>query len=74
MFDIDRKIEVPLMSFGQGPHFCMGNYLSRMEARKALEVVFTRLESLTPLSDDVHWLDSYFARGPHELRVRYKAR
>ncbi len=74
VFDIDRKIEVPLMSFGQGPHFCMGNYLSRMEARKALEVVFTRLEELTPLSDDVHWLDSYFARGPHELRVRYKAR
>src|SRR3546814_12282493 len=23
-FDIDRKIEFPLMSFGQGPHFCLG--------------------------------------------------
>src|SRR3546814_2294774 len=33
-FDIDRKIEFPLMSFGQGPHFCLGNYLSRMEARE----------------------------------------
>jgi hypothetical protein len=73
-FDIDRKISVPLMSFGQGPHFCLGSYLSRMEASKALDVVFSRFERLEPLSDHVHWLDSYFARGPHELRVRYQVR
>lgn len=73
-FDIDRKNAVPIMSFGQGPHFCLGSYLSRMEAGKALEVVFKRFETLTPISADVHWIDSYFARGPHDLRVRYKAR
>lgn len=74
VFDIDRKIEVPLMSFGQGPHFCLGNYLSRMEAKSALEVVFSRFSLIEPVSDEVHWLDSYFARGPHELPVRYKVR
>lgn len=74
VFDIDRKNTVPIMSFGQGPHFCLGSYLSRMEAGKALEVVFKRFETLMPISADVHWIDSYFARGPHELRVRYKAR
>lgn len=74
VFDIDRKIEVPLMSFGQGPHFCLGNYLSRMEAKAALEVVFSRFSLIEPLSDEVHWLDSYFARGPHVLPVRYKVR
>jgi cytochrome P450 len=73
-FDIDRKNTVPIMSFGQGPHFCLGNYLSRMEARSALEVAFKRFEVLDPVSDEVTWMDSYFARGPHELRVRYKAR
>lgn len=73
-FDIDRKISVPLMSFGQGPHFCLGSFLSRMEAKAALEVAFSRLEMVEPLSDEVEWLDSYFARGPHHLRVRYKAR
>jgi cytochrome P450 family 109 len=73
-FDIDRKLEVPLMSFGQGPHFCLGSFLTRMEARQALEVVFRRLEVLEPKSDHVHWLDSYFARGPHKLPVRYKLR
>lgn len=72
IFDIDRKIEVPLMSFGQGPHFCLGNYLSRMEAKSALEVVFSRFSVLDPVSKNVHWLDSYFARGPHTLPVRFK--
>ncbi|HEY9578391.1 MAG TPA: cytochrome P450 [Rhizorhapis sp.] len=73
-FDIDRKIEFPLMSFGQGPHFCLGNYLSRMEARAALEVAFSRFDVLEPVSDKVDWLDSYFARGPHSLPVRFRAR
>ncbi len=72
LFDIDRKIEVPLLSFGQGPHFCLGNYLSRMEARSALETALRRFEILEPVSDDVHWIDSYFARGPHSLPVRFK--
>jgi len=73
-FDIDRKIAVPLMSFGQGPHYCLGNYLSRMEAKSALEVAFQRFEQLDPVSDDVEWLDSYFARGPHHLKTRFKVR
>lgn len=72
-FDIDRKLEVPLMSFGQGPHFCLGNYLSRMEAKSALEVAFSRFAELEVLSTDIHWLDSYFARGPHLLPVRFRA-
>ncbi|MCW1432325.1 cytochrome P450 [Novosphingobium sp. JCM 18896] len=72
-FDIDRKIDVPLMSFGQGPHFCLGSYLSRMEAKSALEVAFTRFAELDVIDDHIHWLDSYFARGPHTLPVRFKA-
>lgn len=74
MFDIDRKPEVPIMSFGQGPHFCLGVFLAKMEARVALEVMFSRMEMVEPISDEVVWLDSYFARGPQKLRVRYKAR
>lgn len=74
LFDIDRKIEHPLMSFGQGPHFCLGNYLSRMEAKSALEVAFQRFEVLDPVDDDVEWIDSYFARGPHHLKTRFKVR
>lgn len=74
VFDIDRQLEVPLQTFGQGPHFCLGNFLTRMESRQALEVVFQRFEVLEPVSDEVEWIDSYFARGPHTLPVRYKLR
>src|SRR3546814_20653137 len=73
-FDIDRKIEFSLMSFGQGPHFCLGNYLSRREARAALEVAFSRFDVLEPVSDKVDWLASSFARGPHRLAVGLRGR
>lgn len=63
-----------IMSFGQGPHFCLGSYLSRMEARSALEILTSRFESLEAVSDTVKWSDSYFARGPKTLPVRFKAR
>lgn len=73
-FDIDRRMDFPFMSFAQGPHFCPGSYLTRMEAKAALEVVFQRLEVLEPVSNHIEWLDSYFARGPHKLPVRFKFR
>ncbi|MET0659513.1 MAG: cytochrome P450 [Steroidobacteraceae bacterium] len=72
VFDIDRRPEVPILSFGQGPHFCLGNYLTRMEAKLALQVMFQRFAVLEAVSDEVEWIDSYFARGPHHLRVRFK--
>ena len=63
-----------IMSFGQGPHFCLGSFLSRMEAKSALEILLDRFEELIPISNDVEWMDSYFARGPKTLPVRFKAR
>ncbi len=74
IFDLGRKLEVPLATFGQGPHFCLGSFLTRMEARQALEVVFNRFEVLEPVSDSVEWIDSYFARGPHHMRTHFKLR
>ena len=71
--DIDRNPR-EIMSFGQGAHFCLGSYLSRMEARIALRILFERFEELIPTGDEVVWMDSYFARGPKTLPVRFKAR
>jgi cytochrome P450 len=62
------------MSFGQGAHFCLGSYLSRLEAKNAIEILLDRFEVLSPISDHVDWMDSYFARGPKNLPVRFKAR
>lgn len=63
-----------IMSFGQGPHFCLGSFLSRMEARTALQILLERFEELLPIGEEVQWMDSYFARGPKTLSVRFKAR
>lgn len=71
VWDRDPK---ELMSFGQGPHFCLGSFLSRMEARTALQILLERFEELLPISGEVEWMDSYFARGPKTLPVRFKAR
>jgi cytochrome P450 len=72
-FDLERNPK-EIMSFGQGPHFCLGQYLSRMEARVAMEILLQRFDLLLPASDQVEWMDSYFARGPKTLPVRFKVR
>ncbi len=41
-FDIRRKPAVPALSFGVGPHFCIGAALARFEARLAIETVANR--------------------------------
>jgi cytochrome P450 len=46
-FDIGRHMAVPPLSFGAGPHFCMGAALARFEARLAVESIADRWPDLT---------------------------
>ncbi len=45
-FDITRVQPVPTLSFGAGPHFCVGAALARFEARLAIEAVIDRWPDL----------------------------
>jgi cytochrome P450 len=45
-FDIRRQMTVPPLSFGAGPHFCLGAALARFEARLAIETVADRWPDL----------------------------
>jgi cytochrome P450 len=49
-FDIHRKMESSPLSFGTGPHFCIGSALARFEARIAIEAVLARWPRLTLLT------------------------
>ena len=45
-FDIARRPASPSLSFGAGPHFCLGSALARFEARLAIEAVANRWPNL----------------------------
>jgi cytochrome P450 len=46
VFDVRRKMTSPILSFGTGPHFCIGTALARFEGQLALEAVASRLPDI----------------------------
>ena len=45
-FDIRRRPSVPILSFGTGPHFCIGSALARFEGQLALEAIAQHLPDI----------------------------
>ena len=72
MFDIFREDPKPHISFGHGPHMCLGVHLARLEMRVALEVLLDRLRDLRldPAWDDPHIRGQIF-RSPTALPVLF---
>lgn len=71
-FDIFRNEPKPHISFGHGPHMCLGVHLARLEMRVALELLLDRLPGLRldPAADDPHIRGQVF-RSPTELPVLF---
>ncbi len=70
-FDIFRDARQHI-SFGFGPHMCLGMHLARMETRVAMNRLFDRLPNLRldPEADDVH-VHGLMFRSPKELPVLF---
>ncbi|AKN95433.1 cytochrome P450 [Xanthomonas oryzae pv. oryzicola] len=71
--DVTRRHN-PHLSFGQGPHFCLGAALARLELRCAFPALFTRLEdlALAIAAEDVAYMPSYVIRCPQRLPITFR--
>ncbi len=71
-FDIHRSNARDNLSFGSGPHHCIGAPLARLEARVALEELTRRLPGLELDGDPRYtYLPNIAFRGPQQLPVRW---
>lgn len=71
-FDATRDLKGHI-GFGFGVHFCLGASLARLEARVALEELFSRCRMLERTTDQVEWIDSLILRGPKRVALRFEA-
>ncbi|WP_239128576.1 cytochrome P450 [Sinosporangium siamense] len=62
LFDATRT-QRPHLAFGQGPHFCLGASLARLEGTLALERLFTRFPGLTLREANPQPLSSLISGG-----------
>ena len=68
-FDIERHPNRHV-SFGQGPHFCVGAPLARLEAPIAINALLRRLPNLDLATGELVWKNTVF-RGLERLPVTF---
>ncbi|MEM7537478.1 MAG: cytochrome P450 [Chloroflexota bacterium] len=68
-FDIHRKPN-PHLSFGYGPHFCIGAHLARMQMRAIFGEVLAHMDEIE-YAGEPSYLQSNFQRGVKNLPIRW---
>ena len=69
-FDIGRRPNEHMAFGANGPHFCLGAWLARLEIRLTLEELTTRLPDIH-VSGETQWARSNIILGPLHLPVEY---
>jgi cytochrome P450 len=64
--DVTRNQSVPL-SFGHGPHFCIGATLASLEAEIAFSTLLERKPELKLINDKPEWRPNFSFRGLRSL-------
>ncbi|MGQ0654145.1 MAG: cytochrome P450 [Betaproteobacteria bacterium] len=70
--DFDRD-GVPHLSFGFGPHICLGFPLARLEGQIALPAVLRRWRRIELATERLEWQDSLVLRGMKAMPLRVRA-
>lgn len=68
VLDIARRGPEPL-TFGFGPHFCIGAALARMETQAVIRMLATRFRSIQRVDEAIEWTPFLEFRGPVAFRV-----
>ena len=68
-FDITRE-DIKHISFGYGPHMCIGASLARIESRIAFESLFERFKSIKLLDEEPVWGRNLIFRGFDHLKLK----
>ncbi|MDJ1642709.1 cytochrome P450 [Streptomyces sp. J15] len=73
LHDLFTPLEAPTLSFGAGPHYCLGAWLARTELQLALHRLAARFPGLrlADPTDTVVWRTGTTSRSPRSLRVRW---
>jgi cytochrome P450 len=67
-FDIRRRLNAHL-TFGAGPHTCLGNYLARVEAELAFSMLLARYPRIEMCDPRPPWAHTLLVRGLKSLNV-----
>jgi cytochrome P450 len=68
--DLDvARVDPKPLSFGGGPHYCVGAALARLEAKHAFEQLIARTRSIELVTDKPVWKPSLTLRSVSELRI-----
>jgi cholest-4-en-3-one 26-monooxygenase len=66
-FDLARE-KNPHVSFGRGPHQCLGKHVAALEMKILLEELLQRTKNITP-AGDINYVRDAFSRGVYQLPV-----
>ena len=71
--DLFAPLAAPGLTFGAGPHHCLGAWLARMELELALHRLARRLPGLRLAgpADAIDWREGLLTRSPVSLRVTW---
>ncbi|MFD4395768.1 cytochrome P450 [Kitasatospora sp. NPDC058478] len=71
--ELFSPLAAPMLTFGAGPHHCLGAWLARMELELALHRLARRLPSLrlTGPVEEIDWRRGLLTRSPEALQVAW---
>jgi cytochrome P450 len=67
--DLNRPSKPGHVAFGQGPHFCLGHALARLEMAVALPAALRRFPRMTLVREGIDWDPLILVRSATELPV-----